>query len=138
MLGVLNDNAILVIKVPNVLSFKGLFTKFTPHFVHVFYYRKILGRPLAGTQDRAPFRTFLRFDVILSRVVSLCKRNNVQMEFFAYFTDIDINTLPNGKRKTFFLIAKMASKLLKFISFNFIRSYEESDYMVVLRKKSNF
>lgn len=134
ILSVLNDNGIVVIKVPNLLSFKGLFTKLTPHFVHVFYYRKILEMPLAGTEDRAPFITFLRVDVILSRVINLCKRHNVEMEFFAYFNDINIKNLPRGKKKTFLYIANLVSILVRLISFNLIRSYDQSDYMVVFRK----
>jgi SAM-dependent methyltransferase len=135
MLSVLNHNGILVIKVPNLLSFKGLFTKFTPHFIHVFYYRKILGRPLAGTEDRAPFPTFLCVDVILSKVIDLCNKNGAEMEFFAYFTDIQIKALPHGRQKVFLFVANIVSILFQIISFNYIRSYEKSDYMVVFRKK---
>lgn len=136
MLHALNDRGILVIKVPNLLSFKGLITKITPHFLHVLYYQKILGRPLAGTQDRAPFPTFLKFDVTLSRINQLCVKNDVSMEFFAYFTDIEINTLPPGKKRNFFTIINIISLMLRFLTFNFIRSYEQSDFLVVFRKKN--
>ena len=52
---------LVILSMPNVLSLKGLLTKFTPHWVHVMYYCKILKRPNAGKNDTAPFETYLRW-----------------------------------------------------------------------------
>ncbi len=50
----------LVIGGPQPTSFKGLFTKFTPHAVHVWFYRAVLRDMNAGKPGYAPFKTFLR------------------------------------------------------------------------------
>jgi SAM-dependent methyltransferase len=56
----LRAGGLLVIKVPNVLSVKGLLTKLTPHRFHVWIYRRVYGYADAGTEDRGPFRTYAR------------------------------------------------------------------------------
>jgi SAM-dependent methyltransferase len=59
----LRPGGLIVIKVPNVLSLKGLVTKFSPHRVHVWVYRYVFGHPDAGQDDKAPFPTFLRLSM---------------------------------------------------------------------------
>lgn len=53
----------LVVGGPQPTSFKGLFTKFTPHSVHVWFYRAILKEMNAGKPGYAPFKTFLRLSM---------------------------------------------------------------------------
>ena len=59
----LRDDGLLVLAVPVVFSVKGLVAKFTPHWFHIWYYRRLLGRPQAGTGHHAPFKTYLRFSL---------------------------------------------------------------------------
>ncbi len=54
---------LLILKIPNALSWKGLFTKFTPHGLHVWVYRRFLGRPQAGREDVGPFKTYMRLAI---------------------------------------------------------------------------
>jgi SAM-dependent methyltransferase len=56
----LSPGGVLALALPNVLSLKGLITKFTPHAVHVLAMRHIFGHPNAGAPGHAPFPTFLR------------------------------------------------------------------------------
>ncbi len=57
----LRPGGLLVIAIPSVTSFKGLVTKFTPHWFHVFVYRRLLGRKDAGKPGNPPFPTYLRW-----------------------------------------------------------------------------
>lgn len=59
----LAPGGLLVLKVPNALSWKGIFTKCTPHGLHVWAYRRFLWRPLAGREDVGPFRTHMRWAI---------------------------------------------------------------------------
>lgn len=52
-----NPNGIMVVKGPILNSLKGLTTKVTPHWVHVAFYRLILGQQNAGKPGYAPFKT---------------------------------------------------------------------------------
>jgi ubiquinone/menaquinone biosynthesis C-methylase UbiE len=51
---------IIVIKGPIPTSLKGLLTRWSPHALHVLFYRRILGKPDAGKPGYAPFRSELR------------------------------------------------------------------------------
>ena len=63
LLAVLAPGGILVIGGPAPTSFKGLLTKFSPHGVHVAYYRWIIGEPNAGKPGYAPFKAFMSMSI---------------------------------------------------------------------------
>jgi 2-polyprenyl-3-methyl-5-hydroxy-6-metoxy-1,4-benzoquinol methylase len=51
------DGALLVVGSPNLHSFSGIATRFTPHWFHVFFYRRVLNRAEAGEPGHPPFPT---------------------------------------------------------------------------------
>lgn len=51
----LAPGGVLVVAVPNLWSIKGLVTRLTPHALHVWFYRRVLGVPDAGRHDTVPF-----------------------------------------------------------------------------------
>ena len=59
----LAPGGLLVIGVPNVLSAKGLVTKFTPMRFHMWFYKSIHGSTAAGHDDVGPFPTHLRMAI---------------------------------------------------------------------------
>jgi 2-polyprenyl-3-methyl-5-hydroxy-6-metoxy-1,4-benzoquinol methylase len=59
---------LLVIGLPNVLSPKGLVTKFTPLRFHTWFYRSFHGAPAAGHDDVGPFPTHLRMAISPARL----------------------------------------------------------------------
>ena len=73
---------LLVLALPNVLSLKGLITKFTPHWFHIWFYRNYYGSKLAGTGDIGPFPAFLKFSVSPRRLKSFAKKNNFEIQHF--------------------------------------------------------
>src|SRR3972149_2364697 len=44
-----NDGGLILLASPNVMTVRGLLTKLTPHWVHVLYYRHVVGLAAAGT-----------------------------------------------------------------------------------------
>lgn len=81
----IKDGGLLVLSLPNVLSVKGLVTKFTPHAFHVWAYRRVFGMKDAGTDDKAPFPTFLRFSIRPSRILRFARENGFAVEYFHSF-----------------------------------------------------
>jgi SAM-dependent methyltransferase len=77
----LNEGGLLVLAIPNVLSVKGLITKFTPHRFHVWVYRRLMGKPTAGTADTAPFPTFLRFSLRFSEISRFARETQFAVEY---------------------------------------------------------
>lgn len=51
----LDDDGILVLVVPDERSVYGFISSHTPHSIHVWFYRTILGRAEAGTPGHAPY-----------------------------------------------------------------------------------
>ncbi len=60
----LRSDGLLVIAGPNVMSFKGLATKFTPLRLHRLAYRRL------GASDAQPFPTFMRFSTAPQRIAA--------------------------------------------------------------------
>jgi SAM-dependent methyltransferase len=61
LLDALAPGGLLVVAGPVPSSFKGLLTKWSPHPLHVAYYRGILGEPEAGLPGHAPFKAHMAF-----------------------------------------------------------------------------
>lgn len=55
--GTIAPGGVIVVAGPLLRSLKSLVTKFTPHWVHVLYYRHVLQRKNAGSDGYAPFPT---------------------------------------------------------------------------------
>lgn len=77
--GWLKPAGLLVIRIPDPNSVQGFITRTSPHWLHVFYYRHILGRPTAGAPGHAPYRTY--YDPVVSRtgMHEFCRRNGLAM-----------------------------------------------------------
>lgn len=57
MIAALPPGGLLIIKGPVLSSLKGLITRFSPFWVHVLFYKLMMGSPKAGQPGYAPFRT---------------------------------------------------------------------------------
>lgn len=69
---VLRPGGLAVLALPNILSLKGLVTRFTPWWFHVWVYRRVLGDRSAGNDGSDQFPTAFRFvlrPVALRRLV---------------------------------------------------------------------
>lgn len=74
------SGGLIIVGVPNVMSLKGLATKFTPHVVHVWAYRRLFGRPSAGTGDQAPFPTYMRRSIHPTALEAYARRQGLVIE----------------------------------------------------------
>lgn len=76
---------LLVVKVPNVLSAKGLITKLTPYRFHVWVYKQVFGYTNPGKDDRPPFRTFLHRAIAPRALLRFARDHGLSVEMFAAF-----------------------------------------------------
>jgi len=58
---VLRPGGRAVLALPNIVSLKGLVTRFTPWWFHVWVYRRVLGDPSVGMDGSDQFPTAFRF-----------------------------------------------------------------------------
>lgn len=63
--GWLKPRGLILIRLPDPHSVKGLVTRVTPHWFHVMYYRYVLGSAVAGNPGYAPYPTY--YDKVVSR-----------------------------------------------------------------------
>ena len=70
----------IILGYPNVMSLKGMVTKFTPHAFHLWFYRQILGSRLAGTPGYGPYRTHLRFAISPRNIRKLANEVRLDVE----------------------------------------------------------
>jgi 2-polyprenyl-3-methyl-5-hydroxy-6-metoxy-1,4-benzoquinol methylase len=78
----LNKDGILIMAFPNLLSLKGLITKFTPLWFHICYYKTILKYKEAGTLDHGPFPTYLKNRISPNNILKYAMQNNLSVEYF--------------------------------------------------------
>jgi ubiquinone/menaquinone biosynthesis C-methylase UbiE len=74
---------IIVLTLPNLRSAKGLLTKLTPHWIHIWIYRRVFGWEEAGNDDLGPFRTFLRRSIAPGSLVRFAHSNGLRIDLFA-------------------------------------------------------
>jgi SAM-dependent methyltransferase len=130
----LRDGGLLILSVPNVLSVKGLVTKFTPHSFHVWAYRRLFGMENAGIDDNAPFPTYLRFSIRQSRLLRFAQENGFSVEYFHSF-EWHVQT---ELRKRIHLVGRawwLLRSLVRILTAGRVDA-ERTDFTVVLRKGS--
>jgi SAM-dependent methyltransferase len=86
--GAVRPNGVVVLAFPNVMSPKGLVTKFTPFRFHVFFRRSILRRPNAGKPGKGPYPTTLPFAMIPATVLNVARAAGLDMVYGAAYEDI--------------------------------------------------
>lgn len=79
-----NDEGIILLASPNVLTVRGLLTEFTPHWVHVWYYLNTVGSREAGTPGNFPSKSYHRFARAPSAPKKLAHEHNVNVELSKY------------------------------------------------------
>lgn len=77
---VLRPGGVAVLALPNILSLKGLVTRFTPWWFHVWVYRRVLGDRSAGTDASDQFPTALRFVLRPAALRRLASRHGFEVE----------------------------------------------------------
>jgi SAM-dependent methyltransferase len=60
----LKNGGIIIVQVPDRNSTAAFFSRFSPHFIHVLYYKYVKGRKNAGEPGHGPFEAY--YDKILS------------------------------------------------------------------------
>lgn len=76
----LKPGGVVVIRVPDRNSFRGLLTRLSPHWFHVWYYRFILHNRNAGRPGFAPYPTY--YDPVISRIGmrSFCRDHGLSLQ----------------------------------------------------------
>ena len=129
----LKKDGIIILVIPNIFSLKGLLTKFTPHWIHIFIYKHFFGRYNAGENDIGPFKTYLRFSTSPSSIKKMAIENGFKIEYFNTTDALNDwgGQVLSEKRRSLYIAIKWIQKILKILSFGKIA---DSDYQIILKK----
>ncbi len=89
----LKEDGILVINAPNPVSTKGIFTRITPYWFHLWFYRNVRGWKEAGKNGNPPFPTYMRFSIrpeAIKRFASARKMTVVYESVFGHGDSRDV------------------------------------------------
>jgi len=112
----LRPGGILILKLPDQDSVSGFLTRATPHWFHVFVYRYIKGKPMAGTPGHGPYQTFYEKAISKKSILEFAEDNQLQIKVMCgYHNDIS---------RSFGLLAR----LIEFLS----RGKLHADYADIL------
>jgi SAM-dependent methyltransferase len=78
---------LIVLVFPNPLSVKGLATKWTPFWIHVWVTRHLIGRKLAGTEGNPPYPTFMRWSAAPNTLIRFAAKRGFTPVFVSLFED---------------------------------------------------
>lgn len=125
----IKKGGIIVLKIPNVHSLKGLITKAVPHWAHKLWYQYLYGRDFTTREDGGPFKTFLRFSIAPGALRALAERENLQVAFSAYY---DVSSTNWFRRKKLALwIYSAAFAVARILS---LGKLGMSEYIIVMKK----
>jgi SAM-dependent methyltransferase len=121
------------IAAPNPHSFSGLATRYTPHWLHVWFYRAILGYKDAGRPGNAPFPVVYHPLTSPHRLVEFCKLKGCKVLYFREFESSHLSTL-RKKRPT---IAKFLTTLIGAAEIVSRRNLSNGDFHLVIEKPAD-
>jgi len=127
MVGSLRSGGLLVIRVPDPDTARGLVTRNTPFWFHVRYHRWVMKRPNAGTPGYAPYPTHYH-PVISKRGMQAYARSS-GLEWQAVYSD---NFARDGKGVAGFLF-RASARMIDGISLGRFTS-KYNDLIYVLKK----
>lgn len=108
----LRPNGLVVVRGPELRSLKGLVTRLTPHWFHVQFYRRVLGRADAGQPGSAPYAVEHSGDASPERIVDLLGGHRCRIEFEEHYVGDQLKLLRDYS-KTAYGAYQIVSGLLR-------------------------
>ena len=132
----IKPGGLIVLALPNALSFKGLVTKFTPFWFHVWVTRHLVGKKLAGTEGNPPFPTFMRLTIAPQRLMTSARERGLTTIYFSLYEDNKQRTIRRKLRITG-MRWRLVQKLVKVVSLGKIETARAQCIFVLERAAAN-
>jgi len=133
MVNSLKPEGLLVIKLPNLLSLKGLITKYSPYSIHVLYYKLVYKKADAGKNDSGPFKTFLKPEVSPPSLKKYAVSRGMSVVYFDLFDIMDESYTFKRTRfpKMWRGVYRFFKSLSTFLSFGILNG---SECLIIMEK----
>lgn len=93
MIASVRQGGLVVLAFPNRASLKGMVTRFSPHWLHVWLMRRFWGQKNAGRPGYAPFETFLAPAIAPDKILEFSQRGGLETVFFRLYEGNRVATL---------------------------------------------
>lgn len=130
--GAVRGGGLVIIKVPNLFSIKGLVARLTPHAFHVWFYRRVVGKKDAGVNDTGPFPTHFKAAMWPSALRRFAGPAGCEVLYQATFARFWRGTAALHLVNT---CVRLLALPLRVISLGVIRA-SDSEYIIVYRKET--
>jgi 2-polyprenyl-3-methyl-5-hydroxy-6-metoxy-1,4-benzoquinol methylase len=127
----MKEDGLLILTVPNVLSIKGLLTKYSPQWFHIWVHRKFW--KFLSVKGFIPFRTYLKFSISPLSLRRFAAKNNLSIEFSSLYESQTVKEF-RRKHKLVNIGWWLIIQTIKILSFGKIDA-EPTEFMIVLKKK---
>jgi len=129
----IREDGAIVLAFPNVMSIKGLVTKFTPHLFHVLVYRYLWQQKTIGKKGYySPFRTYMRFGISPDALKTFAGRHGFETAFCRLYQGVMQAQL---RRRSIGIdrLFQVAEPLVKALTLGSV-CVNDCDVIVVLKK----
>ena len=126
------DDGLIVLALPNLYSMKGVLTKFTPFWFHVWARRRLFGEKQAGTEDLGPFPTFLKLSVTPANLKRFAREQDLIVEYYRIY-ESEMHQVFKKRHRILGSAWTGLSVAVQTLGFGTV-SANLTDYIMVLRK----
>jgi len=127
------EDGLIVLALPNLYSMKGVLTKFTPFWFHVWARRRLFGEKEAGTEDLGPFPTFLKLSVTPTNLKRFAQEQGLVVEYFRIY-ESEMHQVFKERHRILGRAWSGLSFTVQALGFGRIAA-DLTDYIMVLRKE---
>ena len=121
----------LILAVPNVFSIKGLLTKYTPHWFHIWVHRSFW--KFLSAEGFTPFRTYLKFSISPGSIRRYAAKNGLSIEYSSLYESQTVREF-RGKHKIVNMGWWLSIQIIKALSIGKI-DVGPTEFLIVLKKK---
>jgi SAM-dependent methyltransferase len=128
----LKRGGLILIGAPNPRSLSGVVTRYTPHWFHIWFYRRVIGKKNAGLPGEPPFPTYFHQLVRPSLLEAFARTNGLQV---IYRKEYESPRYPEMRERRPLFAALLDSFS---VALNLLlprtKDVRRGDYHVILRK----
>ena len=128
----LNRNGLIVIRGPELNSLKALVTRYTPHWLHVLFYRWVLGIRDAGRNGRPPCPVEHNREADRDAIESLLRKLGFKIQYEQHYVGDQVTELRRFSSVGYLLYSGVAS-LVRLLTFSRY-GRRETEFILVGRR----
>jgi SAM-dependent methyltransferase len=129
----LKQGGLILIGAPNPKSLSGVVTRYSPHWVHVWFYRYIRGEKQAGLPGQPPFPTYFHPLVTLSNLERFAVSHGLQIIYRKQYESPRYPEM-RARQPVFAALLDGMARVMNFLLPGNV-DVRRGDYHVILRKR---